>query len=563
MVAQMSSSALSNRIAIEALAEGPTSTCLDQGDLQGHLEPDQPDDQPGHSGYPEDSSSSQPDQPQHSHPSQYMDCSADGPDQTEESSSSFVECSSEEPDQTRSRSGFPDYGEETSDQDLSGYAECSGADSNQTSRGHYVVECSAGYLECAVDDGERPHHSRNYIDSSEDHRTQTVRPYSADYGGECVAAADSEQPGCSHYQRRVDDEDDDQSQNPDQPQHSQPPRQLYMESSNGPEASLYADDSSSSDHPLADTAGSAGLPEALECSESQPGPYISSSGTYTANPESEMTAPQLSPGPEEPQGSQGPRDGVGLDREIETSTVAEGSRDGAPNLAELEEMMEVVIVHQFKCKMCPYKSASKDTLINHMRDKHFKPAGELCSKCISFFFMACEIYTYVFVFFGLQEKCPRSASAVDLPRRRRWPVGRLRGRRPRRRRRQGRSWPRANKPRKRRTSWWTPAPSRIMKVGERADSEMNREKRKNRIFTSCLLLLVSMPSRQRLRPGGAGLQREAGCRPEETLAVHLFLLSATAPPEGRAAQEVQPAGGRLQRPRLVGLTGRISFGASH
>lgn len=97
---------------------------------------------------------------------------------------------------------------------------------------------------------------------------------------------------------------------------------------------------------------------------------------------------------------------------------------------------------------------------------------------------------------------------------------------------------------------------------ERADSEMNREKSKNHIFTSCLLLLVSMPSRQRLRPGGAGLQREAGCHPEETLAVHLFLLSATAPAEGRAAQEVQPAGGRLQRPRLVGLTGRISFGAS-
>uniref|UniRef100_A0A4W4G8V5 C2H2-type domain-containing protein n=1 Tax=Electrophorus electricus TaxID=8005 RepID=A0A4W4G8V5_ELEEL len=47
----------------------------------------------------------------------------------------------------------------------------------------------------------------------------------------------------------------------------------------------------------------------------------------------------------------------------------------APDLAELEEMMEVVIVQQFKCKMCPYKSVSKDTLINHMRDKHFKPAG--------------------------------------------------------------------------------------------------------------------------------------------------------------------------------------------
>uniref|UniRef100_A0A3P8UJ74 Zinc finger protein 335 n=1 Tax=Cynoglossus semilaevis TaxID=244447 RepID=A0A3P8UJ74_CYNSE len=54
MVAHMSSSGLSNRIAIEALAEGPTSTCLEQGDLQRNLEPDQPDDQPGHSGYPED-----------------------------------------------------------------------------------------------------------------------------------------------------------------------------------------------------------------------------------------------------------------------------------------------------------------------------------------------------------------------------------------------------------------------------------------------------------------------------------------------------------------------------
>lgn len=377
MVAQMSSSALSDRIAIEALAEGPTSTCLDQGDLQGNLEPD---DQPGHSGYPEDSSS-QPDQPQHSHPSQYMDCSADGPDQTGESSSSYVECSGEEPDQTRSQSGFPDWerDQDNSDQDLPGYVECSGADSNLTSRGHYVVECSAGYLECAVDDGEQPHHSRSYIDSSADHRTQSSRQYVAEYGGECVAAADSEQPGCSQYQARDDGEDDDeQNQDPDQPQHSQqePQHSCYMESSNGPEASLYAYDSSSSDHPLADTAGSGGLPEALECSESQPGPYISSSGTYTSNPEPEPT-PQCSPSQEEPQGSQGPQVEAGLVREMETSTVAEGSGDRPPNLAELEEMMEVVIVQQFKCKMCPYKSASKDTLINHMRDKHFKPAGEV------------------------------------------------------------------------------------------------------------------------------------------------------------------------------------------
>ncbi|XP_056279836.1 zinc finger protein 335 isoform X4 [Pseudoliparis swirei] len=365
MVAQMSSSALSDHI--EGLAEGPTSTCLDQGDVHGNLDPDQP----GPSGYPEDSSS-QPDQPQHSHPSQYMDCSADGPDQTGESSSSYVECSGEEPDQTRSQSGFPDYSGDNSDQDLPGYVECSGADSNLTSRGHYVVECSTGYLECGMDEGEQPHHSRSYIDSSEDHRTQSSRQYEAEYGGDCVAAADSEQPGCSQYQAR--DDDDERNQDPDQPQHS-----CYMESSNGPEASLYADDSSSSDHPLADTVGSGGLPEALECSESQPGHYISSSGTYTSNPEPEQPQ-QYSPSQEQPQGSQGPQDEAGLVREMETSTVAEGSGHRTPNMAELEEMMEVVIVQQFKCKMCPYKSASKDILINHMRDKHFRLAGDMSKK---------------------------------------------------------------------------------------------------------------------------------------------------------------------------------------
>lgn len=375
MVAQMSSSVLSNHVALEALAEGPTSTCLEQGDLQRSLEPDQPDDQPGHSGYPEDSSS-QPDQPQHSHPSQYMDCSADGPDQTEQSSSSYVECSGEEPDQTRSQSGFPDYSGNNSDQDMLGYVECSGADSNHTSHSHYVVECSTGYLECAVDEGEQSHHSRGYIDSSADHRTQTSRQYVTDYGGECVAAADSEQPGCSRYQAKDDDdEDDEQNQDPDQPQHSQqqPQHSYYMENSNGPEASVYADDSSSSEHLLADTAGSGGLPEALECSESQPGLYISSSGTYASNPEPEL-AQQSSPSQEEPQGSQ---DEARLSRDREIAAVAEGSGEQPPNLAELEEMMEVVIVHQFKCKMCPYKSASKDTLINHMRDKHFKPAGRV------------------------------------------------------------------------------------------------------------------------------------------------------------------------------------------
>ncbi|XP_034028169.1 zinc finger protein 335-like isoform X2 [Thalassophryne amazonica] len=357
MVAQMSSSAqISDHVAIEALGEGPTSTCVDQGDLHRNLEPDQPDDHPGHSGYPEESSS-QPDQPQHSHPSQYMDCNADGPDQTGESSSSYVECSIEEPDQTRSQSGFADYAGDNSDRDLPGYVECSGADSNPASQGHYVMECS-GYVECAVDDGEQQHRSRSYIDSSADHRTsQTCRQYVT----ECVAAADSEEPGCSQYQIGDDDEDDD----PDKPQHSQQ-HSCYMESSNGPEASLYADESSSSDHPVADTAGSGGLPEALECGESQPGPFISSSGTYISQ--------------DEPQGSQGPQNDSELVSHMATSGVAEGPGNRPPNLAELEDLMEVVIVQQFKCKMCPYKSTSKETLINHMKDKHFRPAGDMPKK---------------------------------------------------------------------------------------------------------------------------------------------------------------------------------------
>lgn len=358
MTAQMSSSALSGRITIEALSEGPTSTCLDQRDLQRNLEPD---DQPGHSSYPEDCSN-QPDQPEHSHPSQYLD----GPDQTGESSSSYVGCSGEEPDQTRSQSGFPDYSGDNSDQDLPGYVECSGADSNPTSRGHYVVECSGGYGEQTL---------RSYIDSSADHKAQSSRQYGAEYGVRCV---DSEQPGCSRYQAQDEDDDDEQIEDPDQPQHSQQPPQhsCYTENSNGPEASLYADESSSSDHPVADTAGSCGLPEALECSESQPGPYISSSGTYTSQTEPEAI-PQCSNSQDGHQDLQGNQPEASINQEIDTSTVTQGS---AYNALNLEDMMEVVIVQQFKCKMCPYKSTSRNTLINHMRDKHFNTTGDITKK---------------------------------------------------------------------------------------------------------------------------------------------------------------------------------------
>ncbi|XP_026851321.2 zinc finger protein 335 isoform X2 [Electrophorus electricus] len=307
MVAQMSSSALSSRIAIETLADGPTSTCLDQADLseslQGSLEPDQPD-QPGHSGYPEhedgssssssSSSSSRPDQPEHS---RYVECSGGGDDPDQTGEAHCIEFPGAEPDQAPRQSRFTSYTDDDPGESLRGYAaECSGT--AHSPHPHYLVECSDGCL-------AEPRHSR-YIDSSVD-------------DGEPSRVSASERAG-------------------------------------------------SMGEGLADASNSH-LPDQMECSESQTGPYISSSGTYSANPEPEA-AERWSP---ESGGSAGPRED---DAVVVESGVAAGPGERAPDLAELEEMMEVVIVQQFKCKMCPYKSVSKDTLINHMRDKHFKPAGE-------------------------------------------------------------------------------------------------------------------------------------------------------------------------------------------
>uniref|UniRef100_A0A8B9LPC7 Zinc finger protein 335 n=1 Tax=Astyanax mexicanus TaxID=7994 RepID=A0A8B9LPC7_ASTMX len=313
MVAQMSSSALSSRIAIEALADGPTSTCLDQADLS--------ESQPGHSSYPEledgSSSSSRPDQPQHS---QYVECGGGGDDPDQTAEARYIECSGAEADQTPRQSRFSDYG-------VGGYvAECSGADSSP--QRSYVVECSDGYL--PEDGQDQPQHSR-YIDSS----------------------VDDGEP--SRYVEHVSASEQD-SNAAEEPQHS------YMDQN-----SLYADDGAVQ-HSLADTAGSQ-PPDHMECSESQAGPYISSSGTYSTHPEPEAV-PQWSP---EPGGSAAPQED---DVAVVESGVVAGPGTRAPDLAELEEMMEVVIVQQFKCKMCPYKSVSKDTLINHMRDRHFKPHGD-------------------------------------------------------------------------------------------------------------------------------------------------------------------------------------------
>uniref|UniRef100_UPI00358F57A1 zinc finger protein 335 isoform X2 n=1 Tax=Myxine glutinosa TaxID=7769 RepID=UPI00358F57A1 len=49
--------------------------------------------------------------------------------------------------------------------------------------------------------------------------------------------------------------------------------------------------------------------------------------------------------------------------------------DDEPGLINLEEMIEVVVVQQFKCKLCPYQSKSRDNLINHMKDRHLQTRG--------------------------------------------------------------------------------------------------------------------------------------------------------------------------------------------
>ncbi|XP_040837325.1 zinc finger protein 335 isoform X3 [Ochotona curzoniae] len=50
-----------------------------------------------------------------------------------------------------------------------------------------------------------------------------------------------------------------------------------------------------------------------------------------------------------------------------------------PDLQSLEAMMEVVVVQQFKCKMCQYRSSTKATLLRHMRERHFRPGASLAA----------------------------------------------------------------------------------------------------------------------------------------------------------------------------------------
>uniref|UniRef100_A0A8V5GM51 Uncharacterized protein n=1 Tax=Melopsittacus undulatus TaxID=13146 RepID=A0A8V5GM51_MELUD len=79
------------------------------------------------------------------------------------------------------------------------------------------------------------------------------------------------------------------------------------------------------------------------------------------------------PGPSEPSEQ---LEAVELPAQPDQAKEVDGEEElDQPDMETLEEMMEVVVVQQFKCKMCQYKSISKKTLINHMKERHFQPAG--------------------------------------------------------------------------------------------------------------------------------------------------------------------------------------------
>ncbi|XP_058846679.1 zinc finger protein 335-like isoform X6 [Acipenser ruthenus] len=418
MVSQMSSSAFSNRIAMESLAEGPTSTstCLDQSEMVDHraslqdqdgMHPDQTD-QPGHSGYPEheepqhsryveysgdnpdqpqnsqyfEYSGDLPDQPQHSQyiecsgnnldepqNSLYMECSEDHPDQPQHSQ--YSECSGNDPDQPQNSQYIECRGNDPDQPQNSQYSECSGNDLDQPQNSQYI-ECSGNdpdqpqnsqYIECRGNDPDQPQNSQ-YSECSGNDPDQ---PQNSQYS-EC-SGNDPDQPQNSQYSE-CSGNDLDQPQNsqyiecsgndPDQPQNSQ-----YIECSGNdpdqPQNSQYSECSGNDpDQPQNS--------QYIECSGNDPdqpqnSQYIECSGNDPDQPQNSQYSECSRDGPDQPQHSQ-EQSGS---REVERS-----ERLGDLDLAELEEMMEVVVVQQFKCKMCPYKSISKDTLIKHMRERHFR-----------------------------------------------------------------------------------------------------------------------------------------------------------------------------------------------
>ncbi|XP_068120397.1 zinc finger protein 335 [Hyperolius riggenbachi] len=65
-----------------------------------------------------------------------------------------------------------------------------------------------------------------------------------------------------------------------------------------------------------------------------------------------------------------------------TTNPADANEDSRPNdgtkaasdLDGLEGMVEVVVIQQYKCKMCQYKSVSKSTLLRHVKERHVPTA---------------------------------------------------------------------------------------------------------------------------------------------------------------------------------------------
>ncbi|NXA43043.1 ZN335 protein, partial [Eudromia elegans] len=79
------------------------------------------------------------------------------------------------------------------------------------------------------------------------------------------------------------------------------------------------------------------------------------------------------PGPSDPSEQS---EALELPARADQAQEADGGEElDQPDMETLEEMMEVVVVQQFKCKMCQYKSVSKKTLINHMKERHFQPVA--------------------------------------------------------------------------------------------------------------------------------------------------------------------------------------------
>ncbi|NWX95204.1 ZN335 protein, partial [Nothoprocta ornata] len=79
------------------------------------------------------------------------------------------------------------------------------------------------------------------------------------------------------------------------------------------------------------------------------------------------------PGPSDPSEQS---EALELPVQADQGREADGGEElDQPDMETLEEMMEVVVVQQFKCKMCQYKSVSKKTLINHMKERHFQPVA--------------------------------------------------------------------------------------------------------------------------------------------------------------------------------------------